>query len=291
MHAFRRVVETGSFSAAAREQNVSQPKISKLIAALETQLGAPLLRRTSRSLSLTEAGQTYLETARRVLADVEEAEARIGAGEASASGLLRIAVPLAIGRLHLLPIIADFARLHPALKVDVQASQRFVDLIEEGLDVAVRIGPLPDSGLIARRIGDSRRRTVASPGYIGRHGRPDHPDDLKAHSCIGFSSSSGLADWRFARGARELAVAPQGWLRTNDAEQIRAAMIAGMGVAQAPGWLFSDLIASGAAQAVLEDWRPPAEPIHAVYPVRRPATKVRLLVEFLAQRLAGLDEG
>lgn len=287
MRAFVRVVESGSFSAVARERNVAQPTISKLVAALEAHLGAQVLRRNSRQLSLTEAGAEFYGAARRILEEIEAAQAQIAGREAAPGGLLRLAAPLAFGRIHLLPLIQEFAALYPDMRFEVRVSSRFADLIEEGLDLAIRIGSLPDSSLMARRIGWSRRRTVAAKAYVAHTGEPQHPDELAQRNCIVFVAQGAPAAWRFAKGEAQVILQPAGWLRTDDAEHVRAAVKAGIGVAHAPAWLLQDLIDSGEAVGLLADWRPPAEPIHAVYPAgRQPPMKLRVFVDFLAKRMS-----
>jgi LysR family transcriptional regulator for bpeEF and oprC len=289
MRAFQRVVEAGSFTAVAHEMGVAQPTISKLVAALEAHLGAQLLHRGARGIRLTEAGQDFFESTQRLLAELEAAESRIGHRQAAPSGLLRVTLSAGFGRMHVVPLLPDFVGRYPGVRVDLVVSDRFLDLVEEGLDLAIRIGRLADSSLIARRIGASRRITVASAGYLTRHGTPRHPEELAQHQGIGFLANGAVLPWAFARGGEALSIAPPGWLRTNDAEHVRAAMLAGIGIAHAPSWLFSDLLARGEAVTLLEDWRPEAEPIHAVTPAaRRPATRVRVFIDYLAERLAGL---
>jgi DNA-binding transcriptional LysR family regulator len=287
MRAFQRVVETGSFSAVARERGVAQPTISKQILALETHLGAQLLNRTSRSLSLTEAGQEFYEVASKLLAELDAAESRIGRRQAAPSGVLRVTLSAAFGRMHVTPLLPAFLVRYPEVSVDVGISDRYLDLVEDRLDLAIRIGDLEDSSLIARRIGYSGRRTLASQGYLDRCGAPVGPTDLAGHECIAFVFQGAAQEWRFEGPDGAVSVRPLGRVRANDAENIREAVLSGLGIAHAPAWLFDREIASGDVKVLLEGWRPPAEPINALHPAtRRPSTKIRVFVDFLADALS-----
>ena len=285
--AFQRVVETGSFSVVARERRVAQPTISKQIAALEAHLGAQLLNRTSRSLSLTEVGQEFYEAASKLLADLDAAESRIGRRQASPSGLLRVTLSAGFGRMHIVPLLPAFLARYPDVAVDITISDRFLDLVEEGLDVAIRIGNLNDSSLIARRLGSSGRRTVAAQSYLDRRGVPLSPLDLAHHEAIAFVFRGTPQDWRFRGPDGPVEIQPSGRLRANDAENIRQAVLSGFGIAHAPAWLFHAEIQRGEVKVLLENWQPPTDPIHAVYPsARRPATKTRVFIDYLAEAFA-----
>jgi LysR family transcriptional regulator for bpeEF and oprC len=287
MRLFLRVVETGSFSEVAREQGVGQPAVSKQIAALEAHLGAQLLHRTSRSLNLTEAGQTYYEAAQRLVVDLDAVEQLVGSGALRPSGLLRVAVSAGFGRLQIMPLLPRFHVLYPDIVVELSVSDRFVDLIEEGIDVAVRIGQLADSALLARRIGTSTLATVAAPEYLGRAGVPETPAALAGHNCVAFTFQRSPRPWRYQGADGPISHAPQGSVRTNDAENIRAAVLAGIGLAQAPCWLFSAELQYGLVREVLGDFTQEPMPIHAVFPAsRNPARKTRVFVDFLAAAFA-----
>lgn len=287
MRAFQRVVEAGSFTAVAREMGVAQPTISKLVAGLEAHLGAQLLHRGAQGIRLTEAGQDFFESTCALLAGLDDAESRVGRRQSALTGTLRVTLSAGFGRMHVVPLLPQFVALYPGLKLDLIVSDRFLDLVEEGIDVAIRIGNLPDSSLVARRIGQSWRQSVASPGYLARRGRPAHPEELAGHDCIGFLANGAVAPWQFARGFERLSIPPPGWLRSNDAEHVRAAVLAGIGIGHAPGWLFADAIAAGEAVPILPDWRPPPEPIHAVTPAgRRMPTRIRVFIDYLAEQLA-----
>lgn len=293
MQTFVRVVESGSFSAVAKERQSTQSAISKQVAALEAALGVQLLTRTTRSLSLTEAGERYFEQARRLVAEVAEAEAQLRAGEQQLRGWLRIAASGAFGRLRLLPRVQSFLAAHPAVRIDLRLADGFVDLVEEGIDLALRIGELPDSGLVARRIGTTRRGLVATPGYLqSRTGTPEplrHPDDLLAHNCIVYSELARDNAWSFVAGPGAGAspgsvhtVRAAGNLQTNASEVIRASVLAGMGIGYAPLFLFEAELANGEVERLLPEWTVQDLPLHLVSPPqRRQSAKVRAFGDHL----------
>jgi DNA-binding transcriptional LysR family regulator len=294
---FVRVVETGSFSAVAREARSSQSAVSKQVAALESALGAKLLARTTRSLSLTEEGERYFEQARRLVAEVAEAESNLREGEQQLQGWLRVAASGAFGRLKLFPLVQSFLASHPAVKIDLRLADGFVDLVEQGVDVAVRIGELSDSGLVARRVGSTCRALVAHRDYLRQlaAGTPllNEPEDLLSHQCIIYSELSTLNAWTFVAGPGATAepgtirtVRVSGNLVTNSSEVVREATLSGAGLAYAPRWMFDDEIARGEAVCLLPDWRAPHLPIHLVSPPqRRHSAKVRAFGDHLAANL------
>ena len=285
---FVRVVDSGSFSAVAREAGIGQPAISKQIAALEARLGAQLLRRTSRSLSITEAGQDFYESAVRLIDDLETAVSRVGRGQIAPSGLVRVTVAPVFGRVHLLPRLGEFLARFPDIVVEIVVTDPIVDLVQEGVDVAIRHGPLTDSTLVARKIATTPVVTVATPEHLERHGQPRSPSDLDGHDCVTFVSGGGAWPWRFEGKFGEIVHQPKGRLRTNDPEQIRATVLAGLGLAHAPGWLFSREIASGEVRRILRKYERDPLPIYAVHPAgRRVATKVRVFIDFLAEVFSG----
>jgi DNA-binding transcriptional LysR family regulator len=284
---FVRVVDSGSFSAVAREAGLGQPAVSKQIAALEVRLGAQLLRRTSRSLSVTEAGQDFYESAVRVVDDLERAVSRVGRGQTAPSGLIRVTVAPVFGRVHVLPSLGEFFARFPDITVEVVVTDRAVDLVQEGIDVAIHNGPLTDSSVVARKIASTPIVTVATPAYLKRHGEPRSPSDLEGHQCITFVSGGAARPWRFKGKLGEIVHHPKGRLRTNDAEQIRAGVLADLGLAHAPGWLFTREIASGHVRRILGRYERDPLSISAVHPGgRRLATKVRVFIDFLAEVLA-----
>lgn len=284
MRLFIRVADTGNFSKVARASGISQPTVSKTIAALETKLGAQLLRRTSRSLSLTVAGQDFYEAAAGIIEQVESAESRIGKGEASPAGLVRVALSPGFGRLHILPHLPQFFARYPDVTIDFDISQRYVNLIEGGLDLAVRIGSPSDSTLIARRIGSAEYLTAAAPDYLARFGTPLTPGDLKTHRCIAFMSHDAPRPWLFAGPGGPIEHLPQGPVRSNDADYIRAAVLSGLGIGHNPSWLYAGDVAKGAMVRVLADYVPAPFPISAVWAgSRRLPGKTRVFIDFLAE--------
>ena len=286
---FVRVVESGSFSAVAREAGVGQPAVSKQITALEAHLGAQLLRRTSRSLSLTEAGQDFYESAVRLLDDLQAAESRVGRGQNAPSGLIRVTVAPVFGRLYIVPRLPEFFTRHPDIVVDLVVTDRVVNLVEEGIDLAIHNGELKDSSLVMQRIAATPVITVGSPSYLKAHGEPASPSELDRHRCIIFAPQGAPRSWGFKGKFGEIEYRPQGNFRTNDADQIRAAVLADLGLAHTPGWLFAPEITSGAVRAVLRDYEPAPLAISAVRPAgRRLATKVRVFIEFLGEVLPEL---
>nr|WP_280141575.1 LysR family transcriptional regulator [Methylobacterium sp. Leaf361] len=283
MRTFVRVVESGSFSQAARDLNVSQPTVSKQLAALEAHLGTQLLARNSRTLAVTPAGQDYYEDTLRILQDLDFAEERVAAGQSAPSGLVRVTLSPAFGRMLVIPRLAAFRETFPDVSVEMEVSGRHVDLIEEGMDVAIRIGRLSDSALVARRIGDMRMITLASASYLARHGTPRTLDELPHHQRIGYVYQGNIVGWGFDVDGRQVTVDGGGAFRTNDAEHVRGAVLAGLGIAHHASWLFTDVLASGEVVRILDDYAPPAFPIHAVTAAgRRMPSRVRHFIEFLA---------
>lgn len=287
---FVRVVECGSFSAVARENGVGQPAVSKQVAALEAHLGAQLILRTSRKITITEAGQVFYESATRLVDDFEAAQALVGKGQSSPSGLVRLTAAPALGRLYIVPLLPSFFEHYPNVAVELSASERHVDLIGEGIDLALRHGPLPDSSLTARHIATASLVTVATPGYLARQSMPFAPRELDAHECVAFAPMREIRSWRYQVEGETVVHHPRGRFRTADAEQVRGAVLAGLGITQAPGWLFAQEIASGEVKSVLREFQPPPLPISLVHAAgRRPAAKVRALMDFLIEALPRTD--
>jgi DNA-binding transcriptional LysR family regulator len=298
MNTFVRVVETGNFSAAAREQNRTQSAVSKQVAALERELGARLLNRTTRALSPTVEGERYFEQARRLVAEIAEAESSLRRGEGQLTGWLRVAASVGYGRMVLMPLVRSFLASHPDVKIDLRLDDGFIDLIDQGIDVAVRIGDLVDSGLIARRIGTAERALVASRNYLRALpkgvGLPRTPADLAQHNCIVYTELAARRDWTFLAGSGAsaavgtvLTLRVEGNLQTNSSEVIRAAVLAGMGISYSPTWLFREEIASGELQVLLPDWPMRPLPLHLVSPAQRlHSTKVKAFGEHVASAMA-----
>lgn len=283
---FAKVVEAKGFSAAARQLGLSKSAVSKSVSHLEDHVGARLLQRTTRSLALTDAGAALFERCTRIVAEVEEAERTVNQLQTLPKGTLRVSAPLAFGVRHLGPMLAEFMATYPDLQVDVQLSDRQVDLIEEGFDVAVRIARLADSSLIARKLCPMDGCAVAAPGYLLARGTPTHPRELTAHNCLQYSYAMAGDTWIFQHNGSEMPIRVAGSLRTNNGDVMVAAVRAGIGVAMLPAFLTAEAVRSGALIEVLPQFRPKPSAVYAVYPhSRHLSTKVRLFVDFLALRL------
>ena len=292
MQTFVRVVEAGGFSIVARELNMTQSAVSKQVAALESHLGAKLLSRTTRSIALTDDGERYFEVARRLVDEVNEAEGLLRHGQQQLTGWLRVAASVGFGLRVMLPHVNGFLTTHPGLKIDFKLNDNIVDLVEQGIDVAVRIGNLSDSSLIARRVGSSRGVVVASRAYIealpAGLPAPLVPDDLLRHPCIVYTELRTRNVWNFvgADGAA-VTVPVSGPLQTNNSEVVRAVVLSGMGIAAPPTWMFKDELASGDVQILLSNWTVSPLPIHLVFaPHRQRVAKVRAFCEHMALVLA-----
>jgi DNA-binding transcriptional LysR family regulator len=286
MRTFVRVVECGSFTAVATEQNTTQPTISRQVAALEEHLGARLLTRTTRALTLTDDGRAFYEHALRALEAVGEAENAVGRRQAKPTGTLRLAVPVVLGRRHIVPRLARFLARYPEVDVDLAMSDGFVDLVEHGIDLAIRVGEITDQSLVARKIGIVRRVTVASPAYLKANGVPRTPDDLKRHDCIVYTRLATGNRWHFESSDGPLSVDVSGRFRVDNSEAVREGLLAGLGIAVIPAFAFSDEIARGAVKVLLKSYEPKLLPLNAVYPSRRYVPlRVRAMIDFLAHEL------
>jgi len=265
MQAFLAVADLGSFAEAARRLRLSPAAVTRAVAQLEEQLGVMLLARTTRSVRLTERGALYRETCRRVLEDLDEGEKRVRGEDAAPRGTLTVAAPLAFGRLHVLPVVIGLLREQPALSIRLTLSDRIVPLVEEGVDIAVRIGPLTDSALIAVRIGEVRRLLAASPDYLARRGVPAALPELAQHDLIAFESIASTDEWHF--GKISLRLEPRLW--ANSADAAVAAAEAGLGITRVLSYQLRASLETGRLVAVLPEHDPPPDPIHLVYPARR----------------------
>jgi DNA-binding transcriptional LysR family regulator len=282
LKSFVRLAETGSFSAVARDAGATQPAISRQISALEEHLGARLVQRSTRSLRLTEDGQDLLVHARHILDAVAEAEAAVGRQRTAPAGLVRLGAPTVFGRLYLAPQLGRLLALYPELAVELALSDDVSDLVQEGLDLALRIGEIADGSLVARRVGSFTVAVLAAPDYLAANGEPRRPEDLSAHECILFTRTQEPNTWRFAGPAGPLAVEVHGRLRVNSIEAAVAAAVAGAGIALLPTWLIRDELASGALQRILKDAQASRRPISLVYPSRRfLAPRTRAVIDFL----------
>lgn len=288
MQVFVRVAGLGSFSAAARALHLSQTMVTKHVAALEERLGVKLLHRSTRKLTLTEGGRNYLAACERILAEIEEAEASASLERIEPRGVLRLNVPLTFGFRHIAPAIPEFTRLHPAVSFDLGLADRYVDLIEEGWDLAIRIGRLKDSSLVARRLAPCRTVVCAAPSYLKEHGIPQTLDDLARHNCLGYTLPSAIGANRWTFGPEgEIVVPVQGNLRANNGDALLAAAVAGQGLIYQPTFIVGDSLRDGSLVPVLGGYPTYQPGIHAVLPSARQApAKVRAFIAFLAARFA-----
>jgi DNA-binding transcriptional LysR family regulator len=287
MEAFVRVVETGSFSAAAKLLRVGQPAISKTVAQLEARLGVRLLLRSSRRLAPTEAGHEFFERARRTLEAADAAEH--GAREAGTglSGRLRFAAAVTFARLHILPRLPQFLASHPSLAIDAILDDRNVDLIEEGIDVALRLGELAEPSLTARRIARQRRLVVGTPAYFARAGAPRTPSELATHAAVIDAQGGGGADWNFNRGGVEQSITLTARVRLTAAEGVRECVLAGLGLCVATEWMFAPELASGRVREVMTDWHLPAIDLWAAFPAgRRVSAQARAFASFVESQMS-----
>lgn len=279
---FIRIAETGSFSAVAREVGATQPAVSRQVAALEGHLGARLFQRSTRSLTLTEDGRDLLTHARLVVEAVEETEAAIGRRRTSPSGTVRLGCPGVFGRLYVAPRLNRLLDRYPDLSVDLSMTDSVVDMVQDGLDLSIRVGEVQDASLVARRIGSTTAIAVASEAYIAAHGEPVHPTDLAQHQCIIFTRTPTPDIWNFIGKDGALAVPVAGRLRTNGIEAVIEAASAGVGVALVPIWMMREEGVSSRLRQVLQAWQPPRRPISVVYPSRRfLAPRTRAVIDFL----------
>jgi DNA-binding transcriptional LysR family regulator len=284
MEAFVVVVDTGSFSAAARRLNVGQPAVSKTIAQLEDRLGVKLLARTTRGLTATEAGLNFYERARRAIEETEEAELSARTAGNSLTGRLRICAAVTFARIHVVPRLPEFLARHPELEMEVVLDDRNIDLVQEGIDVALRMGRLVDSTLTARRIASSPHAVLATPSYFARSGEPAKPSDLAGHEAVIYEQPGGGSTWPFQRDGTQIAVTLKGRLRVTAAEGLRAAVLANAGLAIVSEWMFSPEIADCTVKVVLKDWQLPRMDLWAVFPAGRTATaKARAFAEFVRE--------
>jgi DNA-binding transcriptional LysR family regulator len=292
MDVFVRVVDTGSFSSAARDLGVGQPSVSKLISGLEDRLQVRLLVRSTRRLTTTEAGQIYYEHARRALDEAHEAEATARGAAGGLEGRLRVCAPVTFARLHIAPALGEFMALHPSLKLEVVLDDRTVDLLEENIDVAFRMGDLADSSLTARKLATSDRLVLAAPAYLDRHGLPLSPGDLLSHEAIVYSQPAGGAVWKFRRGTAESSVTLRTRLSFTAAEGVREGVLAGLGITMASRWMFAPELLEGRVVPLLDDWSLSPVDLWAIFPAGRlPTSKARAFVNWLSHHLARTQFG
>ena len=289
MEVFVQVVDAGGFTRAAENMQLPKATVSTLVQSLETALSVKLLHRTTRQVSVTSDGAAYYERCLRILSDVRDAEESLSTNRASPSGRLRVDVSTGMANDLLIPALPDFFARYPDIRLDLGCSDRAIDLIEEGVDCAIRGGNLPDSALIARRIGVLHFAIAATPGYLAKHGRPTHPSELSQHRCINyFSSKPGKTmDWDFVRGDETIIIPVPACLAVNDSTVYTTAGLQGLGLIQLASYKIESLVHTGLLELVLEDWTSEPMPINIVYPENRHlSAKVRVFVEWVADLLA-----
>lgn len=288
MQTFQAVVDAGSFVKAANALDMSKAAVSRYVVDLESRLGVRLLHRTTRRLSLTEEGQVFYARCKELLADLSEAEDEITSRSDSASGLLRVNAPLTFGNLHLAPLWGTFRSQHPKVRLDVTLSDRLVDLVEEGYDMAIRIATLESSTLVSKCLSTTRMVLCASPQYLAQHGVPAQPSELVQHAVIAYSYWSTRDEWRFDGPEGPVSVKTQPWMHTNSGDTCRAAALAHQGVILQPTFLVGKDLTAGTLVELMPAYRALELGIYAVYPTRKHVSaKVRALIDFLAAQFAG----
>ena len=284
MQAFVAVADLQGFAPAARKLGLSPSGVTRLIAALEDRLGARLLQRTTRQVALTDVGARYLERVRRILADVEEAEGSAQAERTRPSGRLVVSAPIGFGRLHVSPVMSAYLTHYPEVSGELRLSDRMINLVEDGVDLAVRIGQLADSSLVARHVGEMRRIVVASSGYLKRHGEPRMPREIAAHQTIQFGATAASPDWHLVEDGREVRVACTPRLTTNSADAAIQYAAQGGGLTRVLAYQAADAIKGGRLRIVLQEFEQPPLPIHIVYPTSRLlSAKVRTFVDLVTK--------
>ncbi|MGC1662356.1 MAG: LysR substrate-binding domain-containing protein, partial [Bradyrhizobium sp.] len=288
---FVRVVETGSLSKAARSLPSSLTSVSRQLSALEQHFGTQFVRRTTRRLTLTDEGRMLYERAKAVLAELKQVEAALSANRQEPTGRLRISAPTLIGRALIAPLLAEFLRLYPSVSIDLQLVDRAVDMLEEDIHVALRIGHLPDSQHIVRRLTDIQMIVCAAPLYLKQRGIPVTPAELSGHDCLAFSEAPGVGEWRFGREARSqsnTAISARLWVNSLDALVLAAEQ--GAGVVRVPSWLVKHELSAGRLVRILKDFEPPAAPLNVLFQSARLASpKTRVFADYLVERWRRLD--
>jgi DNA-binding transcriptional LysR family regulator len=288
---FVRVVDAGSLSAAARSLPSSLTSVSRQISSLEEQFGTQLLLRTTRRLALTDDGRILYDRAKSILGELKEVELVLSSGRQELSGRVRVSAPTLLGRSVIAPMLVEFLRRHPSVSVDLLLADRAIDMIEENIHVALRVGRLPDSPLIARKLGDLQMIVCASPAYLQRCGVPQTPADLARHDCLVFSDAPGVGDWRFTDGATatcKITITARLWINSLDA--LVAAATEGSGIVRVPFWQVRDELAAGRLQRILEGHEPPPAPVHLLFQSSRLASpKTRVFVDYLVEQWRAID--
>jgi DNA-binding transcriptional LysR family regulator len=284
MQAFVAVADLEGFAPAARKLKLSPSAVTRLIAALEERLGARLLQRTTRSVTLTDAGARYLERARRILADVEEAERAAEGERTRPSGRLVVSAPLGFGRLHVSPVMSAYLKRYSEVSGELRLEDRMVSLVEDGVDLAVRIGHLADSSLVVRHVGEMRRILVGSPAYLKARGEPKTPEAIASHDAIEFGSAAGSTDWRFLEAGEEIRISCAPRFSTNSSDAAVQYAVQGGGLTRVMAYQAADAVKAGRLKIVLEKFELPALPIHIVYPTSRLlSAKVRAFIDLVTE--------
>jgi len=282
MKTFSRVVESGSFSAVARELETSQSTVSKRIATLETQLQGQLLTRSSRKLILTEAGRGYYQRCLEILAAIEEADSFVGSFRETAGGTLRISIPVSFGKQMVLPKILRYMQANPEISLDLMMDDQQIDLIEEGVDLVVRVGSLDDSSLLFRTLGKAERVLVGTPEYFNKNGIPKHPGELSSHNCITYTGAADGNIWHFSHHGQNTVIKVSGSFKSDNGESIKEAVLAGIGIHLHSHWYIKQELKEGSLIAVMRDYRPSPVPIHALFPRSRfVPLKVKRFLDYL----------
>src|SRR5882724_9258907 len=282
MQAFVAVADLQGFAPAARKLGLSPSAVTRLVAALEQRLGARLMQRTTRKVALTDAGARYLERARRILADVEEAESSAEGEQTRPGGRLVVSAPVGFGRLHVSAVMSAYLQRYPEVSAELRLADRMVNLVEDGIDLAVRIGHLADSSLVARQVGEMRRIVVASSGYLKQHGEPNTPEAIASHETIQFGAMTASPDWRFVEDNREIRVACTPRFTTNSADAAIQYAEQGGGLTRVLAYQAADAIKGGRLRVVLAQFEQPPLPIHIVYPTSRLlSAKVRAFIDLV----------
>jgi DNA-binding transcriptional LysR family regulator len=291
MKVFTTVVATGSFTAASERLDMSRAMVSKYVISLEERLGTRLLNRTTRRLSLTESGSTYYESCLQIISDVQEAEQAAGQLTSTPLGTLKITMPFAFGLHRLGPVLAEYVQLYTKVKLELSCNDRYVDLIEEGFDMAIRIGTLPESRLIARKLGVASSVVCASPAYLRQRGIPAKLEDLADHSCLGYTYVNNGNEWRFLSGGKEEAIRIEGTIKANNGDILRLAALNGAGLILQPLFIVEEDLKAGRLVQVLNEYAATDFGIYAVYPSRKHlSAKVRTFVDFLVDKLNSASE-
>lgn len=284
---FYRLARSGSLTATAREMNLTPPAVSKRLAQLEARLGVRLLNRTTRKVSLTEEGELYYREAARILSDIEQLEQTVASRHAAPRGLVRLNATFGFGHRYLAPVISRFVREYPEVRVQLQLTDKPINLADEGYDVGIRFGKLEDASLIARRIAPNRHLLVAAPGYLKRHGTPQHPSELARHDCLVIRENDAYGIWKFTQKSEAVTVRVSGTLASNNGEVVRNWALEEHGIILRSEWDVADHLQRGKLVEILPDWRGPDADIHAVFPQRlHLSAKVRVLIDFLVEAFA-----